>query len=99
MCELFQDIPEALANTANTAKRCSYMTHADAPMLPSFVDEHGSSDEVESLKRQAREGLDKRLEQHVFTEEMGDAARDAAAKPYLERLEYELDIIIGRYQR
>lgn len=95
MAELFKDIPEALANTVNIARRCSYMTHADAPMLPGFKDEHGNSNEVEVLRQQAVDGLKERLEQHVYTADIDEAARAKAAKPYFERLEYELDIIIG----
>lgn len=92
---LFADVPEAIANTAVIAKRCSYYTKGHAPILPRFTDESGDDDEVEILKRKAEEGLQYRLAQEIYTPEMDDAARENAAKPYHERLKYELEVIIN----
>ncbi|MEM6944715.1 MAG: PHP domain-containing protein, partial [Pseudomonadota bacterium] len=52
MCALFEDLPEALENTVEIARRCAYRPQTCAPILPKFAD-----DEVEELKRQSREGL------------------------------------------
>ena len=49
--------------------------------------------EEDELKRQAEDGLTLRLDRHVFAENMDDQARDAAAAPYRERLDFELGVI------
>ncbi|MEC9196282.1 MAG: DNA polymerase III subunit alpha [Pseudomonadota bacterium] len=81
MATLFADLPEALENTVEIAKRCAYKAEKRAPILPKFAD-----DEVEELRRQAWEGLDQRL-----------AVIEAVAprKEYEDRLKFELDIIEG----
>lgn len=84
MCELFADIPEALANTVAIARRCSFVAQSRNPILPSFTIE-GMSEE-DSLRVQARKGLEERLAGYIEDEEQ--------KKPYLERLEFELDVII-----
>lgn len=94
---LFADLPEALANSVQIARRCSTFSPSRDPILPSFhmEDEEGRVlNETEALKRRAHEGLEARLKAHVFTEEMDEAARAEVAKPYIERLDYELDVII-----
>lgn len=94
---LFADLPEALANTAIIAQRCSVISPARDPILPSFHEEDANGNvlnETEALRKQATEGLQARLEAHVFTDEMDEATREDVAKPYRERLEYELDVII-----
>jgi DNA polymerase-3 subunit alpha len=58
------------------------------PILPTFA-----ADEEAEMRAQAAAGLETRLRQAVWTEGMDDAAREAAAKPYRERLQYELDVI------
>ncbi len=93
MVELFEDLPEAVANTLVIARRCAYAAPSRSPILPHFPTGEGR-DEAEELRIQARRGLRQRLEAHVFTSEMGEAEREAAAQPYRERLEYELDIIV-----
>lgn len=96
MQRLFADIPEAIANTRYIAQRCTIWAPSRSPILPGF---HMETDgvvlsESEALRRKAREGLEMRLARHVFTGEMDESAREAAAKPYRERLEFELDVII-----
>lgn len=94
MAELFADIPEAVQNTLIIAQRCHYFLKTIKPILPPFKTEDGAS-EVEELKRQAREGLDYRLEHFVYKPEMTPQEREEAARPYRERLEYELNTIIN----
>jgi DNA polymerase-3 subunit alpha len=80
---LFADLPEAVDNTLVIARRCAYMPPARKPILPAFSDGK-SEDDV--LREMARKGLDERL-----------AVLDLAAedqKPYRDRLEFELDVII-----
>ncbi len=86
MEKLFADLPEAIINTGVIAQRCSYLLKPIKPLLPAFETEGGRS-EVEELRAQAKEGLDWRLDNFV---EVG-----ADRAPYYERLEFELDVIIG----
>ncbi len=92
MRELFADIPEAADNTLVVARRCSVMPEKLAPILPRFETAAGRC-EAEELRAQAGEGLTARLEAHLFTADMDQAARTEAARPYEERLELELGII------
>lgn len=97
MAALFADVPEALANTVAIARRCAVMSPKRDPILPSFVSEQEKAqgiDEAAALREQARAGLDYRLEHFVFTKGMDEAAREETARPYRERLEFELDVII-----
>ena len=80
MAELFADLPEALANTAVIAQRCAVAAPKRRPILPRLSD-----DEDEQLRRDARMGLAARLTGRSADEQ----------QPYLERLDYELDIITG----
>ncbi|MDB2414450.1 DNA polymerase III subunit alpha [Rickettsiales bacterium] len=92
MKTLFADLPEAVNNTAAIARRCAVMAYPHDPMLPHFSCE-GGRDEAEELKAIAEKGLIKRLEDHVFTENMSQEEKDKIALPYKERMEYELGII------
>jgi DNA polymerase-3 subunit alpha len=89
---LFADLPEAIDNTLVVAKRCAFMVKKRKPLLPPFhID---GMTEVEALRKMSVEGLERRLEAHVFTPEMDEHDRERLAKPYRERMEYELGIII-----
>ncbi|MGO4914008.1 DNA polymerase III subunit alpha [Pseudogemmobacter sp. W21_MBD1_M6] len=81
MIALFADLPEAIENTVEIAKRCAFKTYKRDPILPKFAD-----DEVVELRRQAKQGLVERLKviPHAATVEEYDA-----------RLEFELGIIEG----
>ncbi|MDH3240444.1 MAG: DNA polymerase III subunit alpha [Alphaproteobacteria bacterium] len=91
MKALFADLPEAVANTLVIARRCAFASPERAPILPPFGD--GAISAAEQLRAQAREGLEARLEAAVWTEDMDAAAREAAAQPYRERLDFELGVI------
>ncbi|MEE4203885.1 MAG: DNA polymerase III subunit alpha [Halieaceae bacterium] len=82
MAELFSDIPEALANTVEIARRCSVTIRLGEPFLPDFPIPEGMTIEA-FLKKVSHEGLQRRLE----------AIQPADPTPYIERLEFELDII------
>ncbi|EEW24847.1 DNA polymerase III subunit alpha [Rhodobacter ferrooxidans] len=56
MATLFADLPEALENSVEIARRCAFKVAKRDPILPKFAD-----DEVEELRRQAGEGLAARL--------------------------------------
>jgi len=81
MATLFADLPEALDNTVEIARRCAFAAYKRAPILPKFAD-----DEVEELRRQAQEGLAARLKVIPHAVSVAD---------YEARLEFELGIIEG----
>ncbi|MCB5187726.1 DNA polymerase III subunit alpha [Methylobacillus caricis] len=89
MAELFADIPEALANTIEIAKRCNLTLTLGKNYLPQFPTPNGESLD-EYLVVQAKEGLEKRL-QVLYPDE---ARRNAKRPEYLTRLEFETSIII-----
>ncbi len=90
---LFADLPEAVDNTLTVAKRCAYWPAKIKPILPVYTKLEGRSEE-EALRQMARDGLERRLPVHVFNEDMDDDQKAHAAKPYRERLDYELDVIV-----
>ncbi|PCI32332.1 MAG: DNA polymerase III subunit alpha [Alphaproteobacteria bacterium] len=92
MTELFSDLPEAILNTVVIAQRCAFKVRELDPILPGYVD--GDKSEDVSLAELSEVGLKQRLEQHVYHGETDPAKREELAKPYWERLEFELDIII-----
>ncbi|MWB79823.1 DNA polymerase III subunit alpha [Pseudooceanicola sp. 216_PA32_1] len=81
MVTLFADLPEAIENTVEIAKRCAYKAPKRDPILPRFAD-----DEVEELRRQAKQGLKDRL---------AVIPPAASVEDYEKRLEFELGIIEG----
>ncbi len=89
MAALFADLPEAVENTVEIARRCHWRPEPRKPILPHYSTADGEhvEDEAEELRRQAREGLKRRLAQHGPWEGYTE-------KDYEERLEYELDVII-----
>ncbi|SLN53925.1 DNA polymerase III subunit alpha [Oceanibacterium hippocampi] len=91
MAALFDDLPEAIENSLVIARRCAVAAPKRSPILPNFTDD--GSDEGLELENQARRGLEGRLREAVFTDDMDAAAREAAAVPYWERFDYELGII------
>jgi DNA polymerase III subunit alpha len=92
MRELFADLPEAADNTLVIAQRCGFMPTTLDPILPAFTTGEGR-DEGDELRVMAEEGLEGRLERHVYTEGMDEAAREAASVAYRERLAMELGVI------
>ena len=93
MRALFADLPEAVDNTVALARRCAVMAPERKPILPVFPTA-ADAGEAGALRTQAEEGLARRLEAEVYGEGMDEAAREAAAGPYRERLAYELGVII-----
>ncbi len=94
MIDLFEDIPEAIANTVVIAKRCHFFLKTVKPILPPFESDSGRS-ELDEIKFQTKAGLQYRLENFVFTPEMSEAEKKEVAKPYQDRLEFELNTIIN----
>ena len=94
MIKLFNDIPEAIENTVNIAKRISTMSYTRKPTLPHFHIPDGSS-EAEYMTKLSRIGLEERLQQKFIIEKITDTEeQNTIRKKYFDQLEYELDIII-----
>jgi DNA polymerase-3 subunit alpha len=90
MAETFADLPEALANSVEIARRCSLELELGKSRLPDFPTPAGM-DLNDYLVSQAKEGLARRLE--VLYPD--PAARAQAAPRYLTRLEFESGTIIA----
>jgi len=91
MQELFSDLPEALENSVEIARRCNLELSFGTNYLPDFPVPQGLSMD-EFFRQQARAGLEKRLAR-LFDPAAADFA--ALRKPYDERLETELDVIVS----
>jgi DNA polymerase-3 subunit alpha len=92
MRELFADLPEAVDNTMVIARRCAFMPATLSPILPPFFSKTGAT-ESEELRRQAHDGLTARLKAQVFGAETAEDERQRLARPYRERLDYEIRVI------
>ena len=93
MRALFADLPEALENTVEIARRCAYRPLQRQPILPPFLTGGEASTalgetEAAELRRQSEAGLKDRIAQYGVA-----PGFDAAA--YAERLAFELDVITG----
>jgi len=89
MQELFSDIPEALANTVEIAKRCSLSLSLGKNYLPDFPVPPGMT-MAEYFSQLSHEGLQKRLDK-LFDRSRADMPEIEAE--YKARLEFELNII------
>lgn len=89
MCKLFADLPEALENTVEIARRCNVHLTLGKYFLPHCSVPNNLSAEA-YLSQAAKAGLEERLKQHfdhkapVFHEQR---------QPYDQRLENELQVI------
>jgi len=89
MSYLFADIPVALDNSVEIAKRCNLTLQLGTPVLPDFPIPDGMT-ETEFFYASAREGLEARLQQ-LYDTSRADFAD--IRKPYDARLKRELDVI------
>ena len=90
MAALFPDLPEALENTVEFARRCHFEFSLGKPYLPVFPTPGGESIE-DFLRTSARAGLERRL-QALYPD---PAARAEATARYAERLEFETRTIVA----
>jgi len=91
MRALFADLPEAIDNTLVVAQRCAFMVSKRKPLLPPYHMDGLTEPEV--LRKKTNDGLEKRLWKHVFRPGMSEEQRAEIARPYRERVEYELGTI------
>jgi len=90
---LFKDIPSAIANTLEIAKRCSLTLVLGKPQLPDFPtpEVNGQRMSPEDYFRYAsHEGLKERMA-HLYPDPV---EREKQMPRYLERLEFELGTIL-----
>ena len=93
MAALFADVPSAVANTLEIARRCSLTLVLGKPQLPNFPipPVNGQILSTEDYFRHVSfEGLEERL-RHLYPDE---ASRDKERPRYVERLEFELNTIL-----
>lgn len=88
MCALFEDIPEALQNTLEIAKRCNVDVRLGKYFLPEYPVPDGMTMD-EFFGKISYEGLNERL-QTILT---GEKNTEENRKRYTDRLQFELDII------
>ncbi|MEZ9999840.1 DNA polymerase III subunit alpha [Vibrio lentus] len=87
MCELFSDIPEALENSVEIAKRCNVTVRLGEYFLPNFPTEGLAIEDF--LIKKSEEGLERRLA-FLFPDEKVRAER---RPEYDERLKIELEVV------
>ncbi|MDE2911428.1 MAG: DNA polymerase III subunit alpha [Paracoccaceae bacterium] len=79
MEDLFVDLPEAVDNSMEIARRCAFRVPSRDPILPKLTER-----EFEELERQSRDGLERRLKTIPLAVEKDK---------YRSRLEFELRVI------
>ncbi len=89
MCALFADLPAALANSVEIAKRCNLQLSLGKPVLPDFPIPEGYTESA-YFQEISRQGLEVRLAQ-LYDIKADNFAQIRA--PYDARLQQELDVI------
>jgi DNA polymerase-3 subunit alpha len=89
MVELFADIPSAVANTLEIAKRCNVSLVLGKPQLPDYPTPNGMAID-EYFRFSSHEGLKERLA-HLYPDA---TKREAERQRYEERLEFEINTIL-----
>jgi len=93
MARLFSDIPEALANSVEIARRASLTLKLGQPRLPAYP-VPGDMTTEDFLRKEAESGLAKRLAELTRTEHAAPPEHGAVdVEVYQKRLQAELDVI------
>ena len=93
MQALFADVPSALANTVEIAKRCNLTLELGKPMLPDFPTPEVNGVRMlpeDYFRHTSFEGLEERL-LHLYP---SPSLRDAKRPEYVARLEFEINTIL-----
>ncbi|MEO0369352.1 MAG: DNA polymerase III subunit alpha, partial [Pseudomonadota bacterium] len=88
MVELFADLPSAIENTVEVAKRCNFELHMGQYFLPDFHIPDEFTEET-YLRSQSFAGLDT-----VLARRYPQGTDDSVKAQYAERMEFELGIIL-----
>jgi DNA polymerase-3 subunit alpha len=89
MSQLFADIPQALENAVEIARRCNLELELGKNRLPAFPTQAGTTLE-QYLRQQAQAGLERRMSK-LYPEQ---ANREREASRYRDRLAFELETIV-----
>lgn len=92
MSELFSDIPSAIENTYQIAKRCNVALQLGTYFLPDFPIPDGYTIDT-YFEHLSRTGLEERLN-HLYPIAERDEDWAEIRKPYDDRIKYEVDIIL-----
>ncbi|HSG97174.1 MAG TPA: DNA polymerase III subunit alpha [Woeseiaceae bacterium] len=92
MADLFADVPEALVNSVEIARRCSLDLKLGASVLPAFPVPEGQ-DEAAFLEAEAKRGLEAALERICTVRDIPANEQAVFSAPYRERLDVELGVI------
>ena len=90
MAALFADLPEALTNSVEIAKRCNLTLNLGKPSLPNFPTPNGVTLD-EFLRSESERGLEQRMAV-LYPDEQQRAAK---MPEYFERLQFEVNTIIN----
>lgn len=90
MAGLFADLPEALQNSVEIAKRCNLTLKLGKPHLPDFPTPNGESLD-DFLRSESQRGLEQRMV-HLYPDETQRAAK---MPEYQARLDFEVNTIIN----
>ncbi|AZD65103.1 DNA polymerase III, alpha subunit [Pseudomonas chlororaphis] len=91
MAELFSDLPEALENTVEIAKRCNIEVKLGKHFLPDYPIPDGMTID-DYFRKVSFDGLEERLSVLLPKDTTEDY--EAKRQVYVDRLNFELDIII-----
>ncbi|MDX8252685.1 DNA polymerase III subunit alpha [Acinetobacter pittii] len=92
MIELFSDIPSAIENTYNIAKRCNVSLQLGTYFLPDYPIPDGFTIDT-YFEHLSKVGLEERLNYLYPVEKRGEDWPEIR-KPYDERIDYEVGIIL-----
>jgi len=93
MAELFSDIPSALQNTLEIAKRCSLEVKLGTYYLPEYPIPEGKTMD-QFFREFSAQGLEERLEIILRDVDKDSDEYQERRKEYYDRLDFELDIIL-----
>ncbi len=94
MQALFADVPSALANTVEIAKRCNLSLVLGKPQLPEFPTPLVNGQQMSSddyFRHASHAGLQDRM-RHLYP---NDEVRNQEMPRYVERLEFEINTIVN----
>ncbi|MGB5626955.1 MAG: DNA polymerase III subunit alpha [Woeseiaceae bacterium] len=92
MAELFADVPAALENTVEIARRCNLDLQLGNSVLPAFPVPDGQTESA-FLEVEARRGLESALATKFENDDVPEKDRDVLSAPYYARLDIELGVI------
>jgi DNA polymerase-3 subunit alpha len=92
MVMLFEDIPEAIDNSVEIARRCNLDLRLGESFLPEFPVPEGQTTE-EFLKAESVKGLEAFLQKKILQDDIPADKFNVTAAPYHARLDDELKVI------